>query len=173
LTFPTNTTTIPPSALAPDFAEAPLSRVGRCIAIALCVGSAVSCGDLISASEKVNVILPSAEQLAEIIRGVDDATSRVGAGLGSGPRAAQLREQLEKLHGSLNSADAIAVDAAVGAAREAYNAFAGSSEFTTALGPDLSAIDIALLLTESSIQKPCAQPTVAGVQSSFASCTGR
>lgn len=131
----------------------------------------MACADLISAPQSVNVILPAAAELLVMVRGVGDASSRVAAGLGDRPRAADLRDALSSLESALVAADAPAVDLALTRSKAALQRFQ-DGEMSPDQAPDASAIELALLFIEGSIQRPCAATPVSAT-SSFASCSSR
>jgi hypothetical protein len=104
-----------------------------------------------------------------LIRGVDDASTRVTGSLGSGTNARRVRDAISAIERSLAAADAVAAGKALADAKAALTTFSGSEEMTAALGPDVSVLEIVLIVVEESIARPCAAIPIT-VQSSFASC---
>jgi hypothetical protein len=131
------------------------------------------CGDLVSSPDRVEVILPPAEELVALVRGLGDASTRVTGSLGSGTNALRVRDAVSAIERALNAADASAAGRALNDAKSAISGFLGSEEMRPDLGPDASVVEIVLLVVEESIQRPCAAiptTTTNTVASSFASC---
>lgn len=131
----------------------------------------LSCADLISAPDKITVILPAPNDLVAIIQGVDDVSARI-AGEMHGSGAPALRSALQRLSSALQSNDATAADRELTSARAALASYLAAPDFSPLEGPDLSSVDLSLTLIEQSIQRPCAsRPNVIAGTSSPSSST--